>query len=166
MQKEELKPLLNMYSQRYGAYTMQPETMKMWWGKLNTFEAEHVRESFEQLLGSRDKSFGWKAVIQVIEAIHPEISKIQQEVVSWNNTVIEPSDDEKRLEMTKAYEKIITARKESLRVGNEPLDFEAEYANSFVLIWGRVKAIKISGNMYKEGGKSRFLDLVEERLKA
>ena len=140
MNQTELFPLLKAYQSRYGAYTMGDEISDMWLKKFKDAPAAHVVEAFEQLIGSRDKPFGWRVVYDVIEAIHPKESSHIKIEKDWNPDSVKGDDMSKRKIMTDYMTGIMSDNKERARLGQPKSDWLQNYAIKFVEVWGRKQA--------------------------
>ncbi len=167
MEKEELFKLLNLYKARYGAYTMDNDTMKMWARKLLKYEYGRARDAFDQLLGTKEERFGWRSVVMVIDSMHPPETDQDRLDKEWRKNPIKQSDTEKQTELNIVLRGLLDecAR---LKKRGEAFDWMGKYADSFVEVWGQDEALSIMGkitNSGANGAESGFYNVVYENIK-
>lgn len=185
MKSSEFEKLSNLYTQRYGKWSMEPETMEMWYSKLKVLEFNHVKEAFHQLIGEHDRAFGWKRVFLVVDALFPPESEVIALERKWKNNPEYTKDQEKRKELSIIMRSLIKEIEERKRTGKEIFDWLPEYARHFVEVWGESESRRICAKMRNyfttrkkpEGGsenvrmatnatEDRFISLVNENLRS
>jgi len=168
MIKTELHGLLKTYSQRYGAYHMQPETMGMFWRKLESLEFTQAREAFDQLLGAHKEPFSWRAVINVIDAMFPPESEQAALDRKWRNNPLTQSDTEKQTELSVLLRGLMD-ESQARKKRDQKFDWLLEYSHHFIEIWGEVEAEKICRRIMVRGHndtESRLASLVMDNLRS
>ena len=68
---------------------MEKETIDIWKEKLLGFNAEQIKESFHELLGSQKNAFSWKQVLAVRAAMYPDIDKDAEDRAQWKKDSVD-----------------------------------------------------------------------------
>jgi hypothetical protein len=166
--KQEFANLLKVYSQRYGAYTMQDETKDMWWDRLKGENFNHTKEVFYDLIGEKDRPFGWKTVINRLDMKFPPEDEQKRFEREWKAKAENVGSEEKRKESAAFMRGLITEIKEARRL-NKDFDWVTPYAQNFIEVFGREEAGRIARAMSVDVGQTpseaKFLDAVQEGLR-
>lgn len=156
--KEKFMQFVSTYHDRYGDWSMGPETMKMWYDKLKHLPWEEFKSCYQELIGAHPKAFGWKAVFVVHKAMFPpedpNLAMDKEYRKNWNQ-----GDKEKQAELSKIMAGYTSAIERAKKRGVAlSFDWVKEYAHKTIEIFGRKEAVKICSEMLNSGytGKEMY----------
>lgn len=169
MNKTQFHTLAKLYGQRYGTFTMQNETIEMWWSKLKNLDHDQVREVFHQLLGEKEKPWGWGKVFEMIEARFPPEGESFTLEREWRDNPKTANMQEKQREFG-AYMRGLVAEIEKRKKRKEkPFDWLPTCAHKFVEVMGRGEARSVVEKIQRESGETphenQFVSLVLKELR-
>lgn len=136
MKEAEFDPLLKIYTDRYGDFTMSAESIEMWWLKLKRFDGAHVKDAYHQLLGHHKTLFGWKDVVNLIEAMHPETVVVAKQSKDWNKNKVSELDREKRSVIDRVMGEIRNKNTRIVNTKGDRVDWLPGYVDECIKIWG------------------------------
>jgi len=169
--KAELLPLLNAYAQRYGKYTMEADTMSMWWAKLKGEDFDQLKEVFYGLLGNHvkenEKPFGWKQVITALDVRFPPEDPQLALDREWPNNPNNIKMGEKQKEISVFMRGLISEIKKARREA-ETFAWVKPYAQKFVEVFGKGEAARVAAAISMGGcniTEERFTDAVRMEIR-
>jgi len=168
MKQSEITYLLTLYGQRYGKWNMEKETMGMWSHKLKDQDAAQVKAVFQDLLGEKEKPWGWGKIFEMLDARYPADNNQFELERQWRSDPKTPSLKEKQKELGAFMRDLIVDIKYRKKKKLDQIDWLSAYAHKFIEVMGRGEARdvmqKIQGGESKTEHEMQFLALVSKEL--
>lgn len=156
---EDFQKFLNKFKARYGEYRMNDETSELWYEKLHNMDNDQFVAVTDELIGSRDRVFGWKVVSEKCELMFPE--ECEQVILEkeWKSLPNYAVNQDKKKHMTAFMNDLITDIKDGKGDG-----WIKKCADEFVKKWGRSEAQKQIRAMEKDTDESKQFCLAVSRI--
>lgn len=127
------------FRERYGKSTMGDATAKIWFGRLKSENFEHVHDVFCELLGTKDRPFSWKNVIDLLDVRHPPEDPQMALEKEWRG---KSTSDEKRKELSSFMRGLMEEIKEAKRK-KEAFDWMTPYTRAYIDIFGKQETSRV-----------------------
>lgn len=162
---QQFKRLATLYTDRYGSFNMSEETGKMWHDKLKTLDFDKIKAVMIELIGAKEKPFGWKAVLTHLDLMYPPEDAQAALERKWRADPKNAKNEEKQKEINVFMRGLLDQIKESKRK-KEEFDWPPLYAQNFIEVFGREEADCIARSLaYGNDVDKRFSQAIREFLR-
>lgn len=159
---DDFKPLIKLYHTRYGKHSMDQALAETWHKYLKLEDFTHVQRAIESLIGARDKAFGWKAVVELINAKYKADDETTRQERVWKDDPKYRGNEEKRKAMNDYMRDVLPALKK-----RNPVDWMKGYVAAYIEIFGRDEADRVARGFALGGNdvERKFAQGVREALR-